>query len=94
LHDCAPALTNHRKENFMKLDMRKIYNFYPLNPAPLPGELPIGGDLYYECLECSEIVSSVPRIKTACRCGNLSGNGGVLNVKDPGKVKVVRGKLK
>lgn len=78
----------------MKIDMRKIYNFYPLEPAPEPDALPVGGDLYYECTECSDIVSSVPRIKSACHCGNLSGNGGVLQVKDPTKVRVVRGKLK
>lgn len=78
----------------MKIDMRKIYNFYPVEPAPSPSELPTGGDLYYECTECSAIVSSVPRIKSACHCGNLNGSGGVLEVKDPSKVKVVRGKLK
>ncbi|MDR0578507.1 MAG: hypothetical protein LBI87_13490 [Candidatus Accumulibacter sp.] len=78
----------------MKIDMRKIYNFHPVEPAPDPGDLPTGGDLYYECAECSDVVSSVPHIQSACQCGNLSGNGGVLRVKDPVKVRVVRGKLK
>ncbi|MDR2164409.1 MAG: hypothetical protein LBO79_02005 [Zoogloeaceae bacterium] len=78
----------------MKLDMRKIYTFHPVEPAPSPDDLPTGGDLYYECTECSGIVSSVPRIQSACQCGNLSGNGGVILVKDPAKVRVVRGKLK
>ncbi|MDR3352908.1 MAG: hypothetical protein LBO00_07920 [Zoogloeaceae bacterium] len=78
----------------MQIDMRKIYNFYPLEPAPSPDDLPTGGDIYYECLECSGVVSSVPRIKSACACGNLSGSGGKIEVRDPLKVRVVRGKLK
>ena len=78
----------------MNIDMRKIYNFYPVEPAPDPVDLPTGGDLYYECLDCTGIVSSVPRIQSACPCGNLSGNGGQLAVKDPMRVRVVRGKLK
>jgi hypothetical protein len=77
-----------------KVDMRKIYKFVPLDPPPSPDDLPTGGDLYYECLACSGIVSSVPRIKSACECGNLSGDGGEITVKDPHKVRVVRGKLK
>jgi hypothetical protein len=78
----------------MQLDMRKIYNFYPVEPAPAPDDLPTGGDIYYECLECAGIVSSVPRVKSACACGNLSGSGGEIHVRDPARVRVVRGKLK
>lgn len=78
----------------LNIDMRKIYNFYPVEPAPDPAALPTGGDLYYECLDCTGIVSSVPRIKANCTCGNLSGKGGELSVKDPTRVRVVRGKLK
>lgn len=76
------------------LDMRKIYHFHPIEPAPHPDALPTGGDLYFECLDCTVIVSSVPRIKSACTCGNLSGNGGTLTVAKPERVRVVRGKLK
>ena len=78
----------------LNIDMRKIYNFYPLDPAPDPAKLPTGGDLYYECLNCTGIVSSVPRIASACPCGNISGNGGVATIKDPARIRVVRGKLK
>ena len=78
----------------MKIDMRKIYNFYPVQPAPAPDNLPTGGDIYYECTECTAVVNSLPRIKSACDCGNLSGHDGVLTVKDPTKVTVVKGKLK
>ncbi|MDR2364959.1 MAG: hypothetical protein LBD68_03775 [Zoogloeaceae bacterium] len=78
----------------MAVDMRKIYNFYPVEPAPPPDNLPTGGDLYYECLQCKGIVSSVSHIKAACACGNLSGQGGKTTVKDPNAVRVVRGKLK
>ncbi|MDX9945075.1 MAG: hypothetical protein RBS35_09850 [Azonexus sp.] len=74
--------------------MRKIYNFYPVEPAPSADALPTGGDLYYECLDCSVIVNSVPHIKSACACGNLQGAGGKLEVRDPARVRVVKGKLK
>ena len=53
------------------IDMRKIYNFYPLEDAPPAGALPTGAELYYECLDCEKVVSSVPHIKVACACGNL-----------------------
>lgn len=78
----------------LNIDMRKIYNFYPLDPAPDAGALPSGGDLYYECLDCLVVVNSVPHIKAACACGNLEGGGGSLAVKNPERVRVVRGKLK
>ncbi len=78
----------------LNIDMRKIYNFYPVEPAPDPAHLPTGGDLYYECLDCSVVVNSVPHIKAACACGNLSGGGGKMTVKNPARVRVVRGKLK
>lgn len=78
----------------LNIDMRKIYNFYPVEPAPDPSSLPTGGDLYYECQDCNQIVNSVPFIKAACACGNLEGGGGNLTVKAPERVRVVRGKLK
>lgn len=78
----------------LNIDMRKIYNFYPVEPAPSADALPTGGDLYYECLDCSVIVNSVPHIKSACACGNLQGAGGKLEVRDPARVRVVKGKLK
>lgn len=78
----------------LNIDMRKIYNFYPIEPAPDAANLPTGGDIYYECLDCSVIVNSVPFIKAACACGNLEGNGGKLNVKSPERVRAVKGKLK
>ena len=78
----------------LNIDMRKIYNFYPVEPAPSADALPTGGDLYYECLDCSVIVNSVPHIKSACACGNLQGAGGKLEVRDPARDRVVKGKLK
>lgn len=77
----------------MKIDLRKIYRFEAMNhPAGEP--LPTGGDVYYECTECTQVVSSVPHIVAHCECGNLSGKGGKVDIKDAGKVKPVRGKLK
>ena len=78
----------------LNIDMRKIYNFYPVEPVPSADALPTGGDFYYECLDCSVIVNSVPHIKSACACGNLQGAGGKLEVRDPARVRVVKGKLK
>lgn len=78
----------------MLIDMRKIYNFYPVEPTPDPANLPTGGDIYYECLDCTTIVNSVPHIKVTCTCGNLTGSGGQLTIKDATRLKVVRGKLK
>ncbi|MCL2830534.1 MAG: hypothetical protein FWD77_07355 [Betaproteobacteria bacterium] len=78
----------------MKIDLRKIYKFTPVTPPPAPGKLPTGGDLYYECTDCSVIISSVPRIESACACGNLKGGDGKVVIQDPAKVNVVRGKLK
>ncbi|MBS1190351.1 MAG: hypothetical protein H6R10_2143 [Rhodocyclaceae bacterium] len=77
-----------------KVDLRKIYNFYPLDQKADPGNLPTGGDVYYECHECRGIVSSVTFIKAACECGNLEGNKGEVTVKEPARVTVVRGRLK
>ena len=78
----------------LQIDMRKIYNFYPVEPAPPADNLPTGGDLYYECTECKVIINSVPHIKSACTCGNLTGAGGEVKIGDTSKVKVVKGKLK
>ncbi len=43
--------------------------------------MPTGGGIYYECLDCSVIVNSVPHIKAACACGNLEGGGGKMGVQ-------------
>ena len=78
----------------LNIDLRKIYRFTPVVPAPNPDALPVGAEYYYECLDCTGIVNSVPHIKAACACGNLTGGGGALAVKDPARVKVVMGALK
>ncbi len=78
----------------MQLDLRKIYRFTPVEPAPSPDALPTGAAVYYECTECSVVVNSVPHLKCACTCGNLAGSGGSLEVKDPAKVKVMTGVLR
>jgi hypothetical protein len=74
----------------MKVDMRSIYRFTPFE---YEGALPTGGDVYYEC-ECGGIVSSVSFTKSHCECGNLHGAAGNTTVKDPAKVKPLRGKLR
>lgn len=77
----------------MKLDLRKIYRFDPV-PRNADGSLPKGGDVYYECANCKDVVSSVSHIKAGCGCGNLSGGGGTTEIKSPDQVIPLRGKLK
>ncbi|MCX7178423.1 MAG: hypothetical protein NTX56_06465 [Proteobacteria bacterium] len=77
----------------MKVDLRKIYRFEKFDhEAGAP--LPTGGDVFYECLECGHVISSVPYTPAECECANLSGNKGNVNVRDSDKVKLVRGRLK
>ncbi|MFV0370826.1 MAG: hypothetical protein ACK5JI_04185 [Azonexus sp.] len=78
----------------LNIDLRKIYKFYPIEPAPPADALPTGGDMYYECLDCTAIINSVPHIQSACVCGNLQGNGGKVEIKLAERVRAVRGKLK
>lgn len=73
--------------------MRKIYRFEPIERMA-DGGLPKGGDVYYECGSCKDIVSSVSHIKAACGCGNLSGGSGTVVIKSPEQVTPMRGKLK
>ncbi len=78
----------------MKVDLRKIYRFEPL-PAPTEGSaLPSGGDVFYECLQCNQVVSSVPFTPAECECGNLKGDKGAISIGDAAKIRPVRGKLK
>lgn len=78
----------------ISVDLRKIYSFLPLEPAPDPNHLPAAGDLYYECLDCSVVLSSTPHIKCQCTCGNLTGGAGKTKIERPERVRVVKGKLK
>jgi len=77
----------------VKLDLRKIYRFEPMD-HPAGASLPTGGDIYYECVECGHVVSSVTHLAAACECGNLAGKQGSVAVRSPEKVKPVRGKLR
>ena len=74
----------------MKIDLRTIYRFHPIAHS---GELPTGGDVYYEC-ECGDIVSSVSFVKAACKCGNVAGGHWTVTVQTSEKVKPLRGKLR
>ncbi len=77
----------------MKLDLRKIYRFEPV-AHNADGSLPRGGDIYYECLDCKDIVSSVSHLKTACACGNLKGGGGSIEVRCAERTIPLKGKLR
>lgn len=77
----------------MKIDLRKIYKFEALDREP-GAVLPSGGDVFYECLKCNNVISSVPYTAAECECGNLKGNQGAINISDADQVKPVRGRLK
>ena len=77
----------------MKLDLRKIYRFEP-TPRLSDGALPSGGDIYYECTECAQVVSSVSHLKAQCDCGNLVAGEGACTIQAADKVNPLRGKLK
>lgn len=77
----------------LNLDLRKIYRFTPVTPAPSE-PLPTGAMFYYECLDCQVIVNSVPHAPAKCACGNLSGGGGKVDIRDPERLRVMTGKLK
>jgi hypothetical protein len=77
----------------MKLDLRKIYRFEAVeHSAGTP--LPTGGNVFYECTQCGNVVSSVPYTPAECECGNLKGNKGAITIRDATQVKLVRGVLK
>ncbi|QDX82473.1 hypothetical protein B9N43_15260 [Denitratisoma sp. DHT3] len=77
----------------MKIDLRKIYRFDPIS-LQADGILPRGGDVYYECTECSHIISSVSHLPASCDCGNLSGGEGTVTINAKDKVTPLRGKLR
>ncbi len=77
----------------MKLDLRKIYRFDAID-READGSLPKGGHVYYECDECKMVVASVSHIKAACGCGNIIGGGGATEIKDPARVRPLKGTLK
>ena len=78
----------------LSVDLRKIYLFSPVEPVPDPAHLPTGSDLYYECLDCAVVLSSVPFIKCVCGCGNIAGAAGKTTIARPDRVRVMKGKLK
>ncbi len=77
----------------LNLDLRKIYKFTPVVLKPAE-PLPTGAMYYYECLDCQLIVSSVPHTPAKCACGNLNGDGGKVDIRDPARMRVMTGKLK
>ena len=77
----------------MKLDLRKIYRFDVIERLA-DGALPSGGDIYYECTECTQVVSSVSHLKAQCECGNLAAGDGSCTIRAADKVKPLRGKLR
>jgi hypothetical protein len=77
----------------MKVDLRKIYHFTPID-RPADGSIPTGGDIYVECNTCHDILSTVSFLASACSCGNLSGGDGKISIQSPDQTTPLRGKLR
>jgi hypothetical protein len=59
------------------------------------GHYPSDDDLYYECLGCGEIIESLAKPGTRCRCGNFSISASTtrIDVRDQSKLRLFRQKL-
>lgn len=77
----------------MKVDLKKIYHFTAIQHLP-DGGVPTGGDVYVECHDCNEVLSTVSFLAATCGCGNLSGGDGKISIQLPHKTTPLRGKLR
>ena len=53
---------------------------------------PFTSNLFYECLECNELVHSTPRNGDACSCHNIrvDADAGRVAVRDDTKIKLLK----
>lgn len=53
---------------------------------------PAGGDLFYECLVCGDVIPSIPDDDTRCKCRNLTVDVGFsrMVIDDPTKARLFR----
>lgn len=64
---------------------KKIY--YSFDPAK---GYPAGAGLFYECLRCGEVVTSMPVVGIRCKCRNImiDVDYGRIKIQDHGAVKL------
>jgi hypothetical protein len=56
------------------------------------GDSPVGDHLYYECYSCGDVVESLAKTGSQCRCGNFSvsrGTGRIV-IRDEAKIRVFK----
>lgn len=51
---------------------------------------PFAPNLFYECLECNELIHSVSKYGDACSCNNIILDVGRLIVRDDTKIKLLK----
>jgi hypothetical protein len=53
---------------------------------------PANKDLYYECLKCGDVIPSIPKTETDCKCRNIMIDVGFsrMDIQDPAKVRLFR----
>ena len=68
----------------LKKENRKYVSFNP------DSGYPAGENMYYECLGCGEVFSSMPDDSVVCSCRNLAIDidYGRVSVKDHNKLKI------
>ena len=65
----------------MKIDLRKIYRFTPMDHAAGTA-LPSGGDIYYECTVCNGVITPGMPLETSCstsaqEAGSINSRSGL-----------------
>jgi len=55
-------------------------------------EAPRGKDIFYQCVQCNGIISSVPKNNIDCECGNISIDVDYFRfyVRDYSKIQVLK----
>ena len=69
----------------------KKRNYIAIEPNQ-PKGYPSGKKVFYECVMCSGVVSSLPQYFEECECGNIEvdTSGGRMSVQHPEKMKIFK----
>ena len=71
-------IKNDYEVKYQKLNFRRGY--------------PFSSNLFYECLECNELVHSAPKNSATCSCHNIivDADAGRVTVRDNSKIKLLK----
>ena len=66
-------------------------NYIEFEPNQLKG-YPSGKNVFYQCEECSGVVSSLPEHFEECGCGNVEvdASSGRMSVLDPNRMRIFK----